>query len=210
MVRVGQILYEERTKRGITVEEVSKATKIRVSFLLAIEKGEYAKLPSSAYIKGFVKNYIEFLGLPKKELLPLFKREFDDSEFLRVLPIGFGEKQEIPLKRLRLTYSSFLIVCAFILLAGYILFQYRYAIINPPLEIISPKNDQVFSETVVVSGKTDPNAAVFVNDQPVSLDKNGNFTKQLTVFPGKSVITIKAINRLGKSTEIERKIEVVE
>ncbi len=210
MIRVGRLLYEERTKRGITLEEVAKATKIRVSFLLAIEKGEYAKLPSSAYIKGFVKNYIDFLGLPKKELLPLFKREFDDSEFLRVLPIGLSEKQEIPFKRLRLTYSSFFIVCAFILLAGYILFQYRYAIINPPLDVSSPRNDQVFSKSVAITGKTDPNATVFVNDEPVSLDKDGNFTKKIDVFPGKTVITIKAINRLGKSTEIERKIEVVE
>ncbi len=210
MIRVGQILYEERIKRGIAVEEVAKATKIRVSFLLAIEKGEYVKLPSSAYIKGFVKNYIEFLGLPKKELIPLFKREFDDSEFLRVLPIGFGEKQEIPFRRLRLTYTNLLIVFAFILLAGYILFQYRYAIINPPLDVNSPRNDQVFSKSVAITGKTDPNSTVFVNEEPVSLDKDGNFTKKIDIFPGKAIIRIKAINRLGKSTEIERKIEVVE
>ncbi|MDO8461084.1 MAG: helix-turn-helix domain-containing protein [bacterium] len=210
MVRVGQILYEERTKRGLTLEFVAKATKIRVSFLLAIEKGEYAKLPSSAYIKGFVKNYIDFLGLPKKELIPLFKREFDDSESLRVLPIGLSENQEIPFKRLRLTYSSFFIVCAFILLAGYILFQYRYAIVNPPLDVSSPRNDQVFSKSVAITGKTDPNAAVFVNEEPVSLDKDGNFTKKIDVFPGKTIIRIKAINRLGKSTEIEKHIEVIE
>ena len=210
MIRVGQILYEERIKRGIAVEEVAKATKIRVSFLLAIEKGEYVKLPSSAYIKGFVKNYIEFLGLPKKELIPLFKREFDDSEFLRVLPIGLSEKQEIPFRRLRLTYTNLLIVFAFILLAGYILFQYRYAIINPPLDVNSPRNDQVFSKSVAITGKTDPNSTVFVNEEPVSLDKDGNFTKKIDIFPGKAIIRIKAINRLGKSTEIERKIEVVE
>jgi len=64
MVNVGEKLYEERVKKGHTLEEVSKATKIRASFLLAIEKGEYKKLPSGTYVHGFVRNYARFLGLP--------------------------------------------------------------------------------------------------------------------------------------------------
>lgn len=210
MVRVGQKLYEERTKKGFTLEEVAKATKIKVPFLLAIEKGEYKKLPSGAYAKGFVKNYLDFLGLSEKEFLPLFKREFNEKEFINVLPKGLSDENDMPSKRLRFTQANFFIVFIFIILIGYILFQYRYAIINPPLQVTSPKSSQVFSKSINISGKTDPNATVLVNDQAVSLDKDGNFTKQLTVFPGKTVITIKAINRLGKSSEIKKQIEVVD
>ncbi len=50
MITAGQKLYEERIRRGLTLEEIARATKIRSSFLSAIEKGEYKKLPSSAYI----------------------------------------------------------------------------------------------------------------------------------------------------------------
>ena len=52
MIRVGQLLRDERVRKRLTIEEVAKATKIRTNFLSAIEKGEYKKLPSSAYAQG--------------------------------------------------------------------------------------------------------------------------------------------------------------
>jgi len=39
---------------------------------------------------------------------------------------------------------------------------------------------------VTVIGKTDSNAAVFVNSELAVLDKNGNFKKTISVFPGKT------------------------
>lgn len=56
----------KRGKKGLSINDAADATKIRMSFISAIERGEYKKLPSGAYIQGFVKNYIEFLGLPKR------------------------------------------------------------------------------------------------------------------------------------------------
>ena len=82
MIYVGEKLYEERVKKGYSLDEVSKATKIRSSFLLAIEKGEYKKLPSSTYVHGFVRNYARFLGLPEHEILALFKRQYDEDKFI--------------------------------------------------------------------------------------------------------------------------------
>jgi len=49
------------------LKDVSKSTKIKEVFLEYIENGEYEKLPSSSYARGFVKNYIKFLNLPKKK-----------------------------------------------------------------------------------------------------------------------------------------------
>ena len=87
MTRVGEKLYEERIKKGYTLEEVSKATKIKVHFLQAIEKGDYKKLPSGTYAQGFVKNYAGFLKLPEHEMLALFKREYDEEK-LKVIHEG--------------------------------------------------------------------------------------------------------------------------
>ena len=38
MIRAGQRLYDERKRRGLSLEAVSGATKIREEFLRAIEK----------------------------------------------------------------------------------------------------------------------------------------------------------------------------
>jgi len=118
-------------------------------------------------------------------------------------------KEDFPIKRIKLADTAKFIILLAIALLGYIFFQYRFAIISPPLEILTPKDGViVLSSTVSVSGKTDPNATVFVNNDNVSLDSDGNFKKSINVFPGKIIIRIKAINYFGKEKIIERHIEV--
>lgn len=210
MVRVGKLLEEERIRRDISLEEVGKATKIRVSYLMALEQGEYHKLPSSAYINGFIKNYVDYLGLPQKEYLALFRREFNEKEHLRVLPQSLTPKEELPFHRFKFNNTVFGGAVLFVLLLTYLLFQYRYAVINPPLSILSPKEGEVLSRSITLMGQTDPDATVIVNEIPVAVDSNGKFTKQVSLFPGKTTIRIKAQNRIGKETEIERHVEVKE
>lgn len=208
MITAGQRLFEERTKRGLTLEEVARATKIRSSFLSAIEKGEYKKLPSSAYIQGFVKNYAEFLGLSQKEIVALFRREFNEREFLRVLPEGFSKSQDLPLAGIQFGQTAVAIMLVFIVLVVYILFQYRYAFLNPPLNVEVPTEGELVSKILTVRGTTDSNATVFINEDSVVVDADGNFKKNITLFPGKTTITITAKNRLGKQTQITRRVEV--
>lgn len=207
MIKIGQKFLEEREKKGLTLEEVSKATKIKVEFLRAIEKGEYNKLPSKTYAHGFVKNYIDFLGLPKKENLALFRREFDEDKVFKVLPGSLGSK-EFSVGG-RFSQGVFFIVSILIIFIAYILFQYRFAILPPPLEVSNPKKGAVVSSSVViVSGITDPNATVFINEIPVTLDQQGYFEKKIDLFSEKSTIEIKSVNRFGKETVVNRHIEV--
>mgnify|MGYP001608444998 CR=1 FL=1 len=209
MVRAGERLYEERLKRGLTLEEVSKATKIRSSFLSSIEKGEYKKLPSGTYAHGFVRNYARFLGLPENELLALFKREYDEEKFVKVLPDGLVKKDDFPLKRIKFAQTFKILILIFLILIAYIIFQYRAAIFSPSLNVSKPTEGQIIKTSEVeVMGKTDPNSTVFVNNQTASMDKDGNFRKNINVFPGKTKITIKVVNNFNKITILERQIEV--
>lgn len=210
MVRVGQKLLEERLKKRLTIEEVARIIKIRPSFLSAIEKGEYGKLPQGAYTQGFVKNYAEFLGLSQREILPLFRREFKERESFGVLPKGFTAKDDIKLQGFKISQTALIIFLVFFTLLIYILFQYRFMIIDPPLEVFTPNDNQVVSRNLTVSGKTDPNATVLVNDSPVVLTKDGKFTKNITLFSGKNIIRITSQNRFGKKTVFERTVEVQE
>lgn len=209
MVRVGQKLREERLRLGLTLEDIARSTKIKVGFLSAIEKGEYQKLPSSTYAYGFVRNYAERLGLPKSETLALFRREFDEEKVFELLPEGLAKSLDFPIRRLRLSSAGIFVILAFLALLGYILFQYRFVIINPSVEIISPKESEVSSsQEITVLGKTDSNAIVYVNNNPVSVDQDGIFKKTLDLFIGKATITIKSVNRFGRQTTVERHIEV--
>lgn len=209
MTRLGEKFYEERRRQGFSLDDVEKAIKIKTSFLSAIEQGEYQKLPSSTYAQGFVRNYGKFLGLPENEILAMFRREFDEDRVFKVLPEGLAKKEEFPIKRIKFTQSLKIIFLLIIVLVGYILFQYRSAFIKPSLNVSTPKeNSKVFSQTIEVSGKTDSNVTVFINNEAASLDSDGNFKKTITVFSGKSIIVIKAVNKFGKENVIERQVEV--
>src|SRR3990167_654285 len=76
MVHAGEKLYQERIKKGYTLEEVSKATKIRSSFLGYIEKGEYDE-------EKFIKVLPD--GFARKGDFPLSKIKFAQSFKLYIL-----------------------------------------------------------------------------------------------------------------------------
>lgn len=209
MVHVGEKLYGERIKRGLTLDEVAKATKIRSSFLEYIEKGEYKKLPSGTYAHGFVRNYARFLGLPEHETLALFKREYAEEKFLRVLPEGLIKNDDFPLSKFKIAQALKVFSLIFVALLIYIIFQYRSAIFNPSLSISSPKENAIISsQAVTVIGKTDSNSTVFINNESAALDKNGNFKKTINVFPGKTIITIKSVNSFNRSTILRKHVEI--
>lgn len=209
MIRVGQRLEEERVRQGLSVAEVAKATKIRPQFLTSIEKGEYKLLPSSAYVHGFIRNYAEFLGMPVKNTLALFRREFDEREYLGVLPESFTKKHASSFPGFRLGPTALLLGAIVLFVIGYVFFQYRSAFLSPQLSIGTPKeNATVAAQVISVVGKTEQNISVTVNDDPVYVEKDGSFMKDVTVFSGPNAITVKAINSFGKKSIVIRHITV--
>lgn len=207
MVRLGQLLRQQRLKRKLSLEEVARGTKIKETFLAAIERGEYNRLPSPAYAKGFVINYGSYLGLPRAEVMALFRREFDEKRAYKVLPDSLT-KQSFPTRRIKIQESLLVIGFLVMLFIGFLLFQYRAAFIAPPLRITSPQQSAMVGQDVIVSGKTDREATVTVNNEAVSLNSNGEFTKRLNLFPGKTTIVISAKNRFGKETVETREVVV--
>lgn len=208
MLKAGERLKEERVSKRVTLEEASEATKIRTSFLTHIEKSEYDKLPSAAYAAGFIRNYADFLGLSEKEILALFRREFDENKAYRVLPQGMVRREDFPLRKFRLKRTAILGVLFFAVLAIYIIFQYRFAFLGPTLSVASPKDNAVVSSAnVQVIGKTSSDSTVFVNDEPVTVVDDGNFQKNINVFPGDNRITIRSVNRFGRETSIVRDVK---
>lgn len=209
MITIGEQFAQERKNKGLTITEVSKATKIREDFLRAIERGDFKALPGSSYAYGFVRNYAKYLGLPVEKSLALFRREYDEKKNVEVLPRGFTNPKEYSISRFKFGRSALALVVISILVIGFILFQYRSAIFNPGLKMDSPKENAILNSlNIQVSGKTDPDATLTVNGVQVSVEDNGSFTKQITVFPGTVIIDLRAQNRFGKVSEIKRVVNV--
>ncbi len=68
----GEILREERIKKGYTLKDVSNETKISPAFLEAIENNKLDRLPGVFFARNFVRTYVRFLQLNEEEILRAF------------------------------------------------------------------------------------------------------------------------------------------
>lgn len=66
---LGSYLRELRTAKGMSLEEVSRATRVGRTHLEALEAEELSALPAPVFVKGFIRAYCEFLQANPAEAL---------------------------------------------------------------------------------------------------------------------------------------------
>ncbi|HEX9023107.1 MAG TPA: helix-turn-helix domain-containing protein [Geobacteraceae bacterium] len=69
---MGSYLREVRESRGVGLDEAARVTRIGRNYLAAIEGEMFDKLPSTAYVKGFLRVYADYLGLSGDEVVAMF------------------------------------------------------------------------------------------------------------------------------------------
>jgi cytoskeleton protein RodZ len=65
----GEHLRREREMRGVSLNEISAATRISVRFLDALENETFDRLPGGVFNRGFVRTIARYLGLEEDGLL---------------------------------------------------------------------------------------------------------------------------------------------
>lgn len=71
---VGSYLREIRESKGIGLDEAASVTRIGRNYLAAIEEEMFDKLPSTAYVKGFLRVYADYLGLSGDDVIGMFDK----------------------------------------------------------------------------------------------------------------------------------------
>jgi cytoskeleton protein RodZ len=66
--KIGQTLEKARKEKGLSLDEVEHATKIRKRYLAGLEREDFGALPDAVYARGFLKTYANYLGLDGEEL----------------------------------------------------------------------------------------------------------------------------------------------
>jgi cytoskeleton protein RodZ len=66
---LGATLRERRVARGVSREDMARATRIGLSYLDALEGDRLGELPAPVFVRGFVRAYCAHLGEPADEHL---------------------------------------------------------------------------------------------------------------------------------------------
>ncbi len=209
MKTAGQILQSTRIAKKIDIQDASRTTKIRPQFISHIEADDYSQLPSGATARGFIRNYSEFLNLNPEYVLAVFRRDFLENQSGQIVPRGVAEPVSQPnVWTPKMTIIA-VVVLVFTLLAGYLIYEYRI-LTGPPELIVTTPNDQIETTTdsIEVSGSTDPQATIAVNGQLIALDKGGLFSVRIPLQAGDNKIDIVSTGKSGRSTTQSRHVKL--
>ena len=69
MQTIGERLEDARKKKGVSIRESAEATKIRGDYLQKFENNQFDIELSDIYVRGFLRNYANYLRLPADRIL---------------------------------------------------------------------------------------------------------------------------------------------
>ena len=82
----GGKLRQARERRGVSLRQVSSATKISVGVLEALERNDISRLPGGIFSRGLVRAYAEQIGADPESTVEDFIARFPDASVSDGLP----------------------------------------------------------------------------------------------------------------------------
>ena len=73
MSSVGPYLRELRERRGVSLEEIARSTRVLHRYLEALEADDLAALPAPVFTKGFIRSYCQALDVAPDEAFALYE-----------------------------------------------------------------------------------------------------------------------------------------
>ncbi len=89
----GDNLKREREMRGVSLDEISAATRIATRFLQAIENEQWDQLPGGVFNRGFVRAVAHYLGLDEENIVAEYVLANGDRQSV---PVWSGTPPAVP------------------------------------------------------------------------------------------------------------------
>lgn len=80
LTELGARLKEARLSKGYSLDDLQEITKIQKRYLVGIEEGNYSIMPGSFYVRAFIKQYAEAVGMESEALLAEYQKDVPRSQ----------------------------------------------------------------------------------------------------------------------------------
>lgn len=80
LTELGKRLKEAREQRNMSLDDLQEITKIQKRYLIAIEQGNYVIMPGKFYVRAFIRQYAEAVGLDPEELFEQYANEIPNAQ----------------------------------------------------------------------------------------------------------------------------------
>lgn len=208
---LGEYLAEIRRSLNLSGQDIQRLTRIPPKYLQALEQGDYDRLPSDVYVKGFLKSLAAVYHIPATSLLQQFTKERRLTERFRPAPSTTLAARFVPswFMITPKTLTIVAVVLGILVSTGYLLWQIRSITAPPELVVAYPAEDvTVPVRNLLVRGRAEPGSRVLMNGQEISVEGNGEFREVINLINDTNYLLIRAENKFGKSTEVLRTVVV--
>jgi cytoskeletal protein RodZ len=215
VARFGDVLREQRVRKGITLEQAAEDTRIREKFLVALESGDHHALPGAVYTKGFLRSYAEYLDLDSTDLIALYTAERVTTP---EAPRTFEPMR--PVMRSGVFISPTILIPVVVLalvvtFIGYMSYQFASFATPPRIEVTEPAASDTLARQseYVVRGRTVPDGRVTIRVFPgpetladIRPESDGTFSATVVLRPGINHIEIQVLDAAGKVSQVARTV----
>lgn len=80
LTELGARLKEARLARGYSLDDLQEVTKIQKRYLIGIEEGNYSIMPGAFYVRAFIKQYAEAVGLDADQILTEYRKDVPEVQ----------------------------------------------------------------------------------------------------------------------------------
>jgi len=111
---LGETLRQARLDKSVSLADAARDTRIRRSYLEALEAEDVASLPPAVYTRGFLRTYAEYLGLNAQAMVDLYQppARREPSPQLRPAVPRVAIPRQIPLRPVMYGISGIAFVAA--------------------------------------------------------------------------------------------------
>lgn len=137
MTELGTRLKEARLSKGYSLDDLQEITKIQKRYLVGIEEGNYSIMPGTFYVRAFIKQYAEAVGLKSEELLEQYKTEVpttNPDEVTQSVSYTPSRRTARNSGRVMETAPKFIVALFIIVIIAVIWFLYSQKVQNTPNE----------------------------------------------------------------------------
>lgn len=206
---LGERLQRARLHQRRSVQDVARDLQIRPDYITAIEASDYKALPGAVFVKNYVRKYAKYLRIGRQATEELLIDELAVYESTPDIPTTTKHLSKQPLQ-VRQVVIGLAIILLGIGVGTYLSFAISNIIQPPSLTLDSlPEKTTTEQRSVIVSGKTAPEALILINDQSVPVKSDGSFSQSMTLQPGINLFKVVAKTKRSKE-RIEYQQVVVE
>jgi cytoskeletal protein RodZ len=200
---LGKFFTASREEARVSIDKAAEILRVPSRTLLALESGEYEKLPPDAFLRGIIAKYADFLKLDRLECIAKYENDISASTPIMrsgsadILPKNRFSSKPIwwPLGAKELAYAA--AVAGFL----YLVWQFIGFLQPPSIQLDSPTDNFTITSTnrLIVSGTVRGTQRLTINTERVSSDNYGRFRNIVELKEGENIIEVLAEDRHNRT-----------